>query len=165
MTLKKHVIPALVISMILGGCSVPGAISQRVPRLQQAASSAAGQLSPELASGAGQLLASDQAIVVGDDESLVTKDVEVRYTDLGFDPSEIEVEANTRIVFLNQSTDRLWVKSTQPFYSFKPKFDAGAGVKAGGWTSVIFNQAGTWQYHNYLNPQQKGTITVVDVVE
>lgn len=149
MTLKKQLLPALVISMILGGCSVPEAISQNMPFL----ASASGQLN------------GDQKIVVGDDESDVYRDVEVKYTDLGFEPAELEITTNTRVVFLNQSVDRLWVKSDQPFYSFKPKFDGKQGITSGEWLSVIFKEPGTWEYQNYLNPKQKGTITVVDMVE
>jgi plastocyanin len=108
------------------------------------------------------MVSDDQAFSVGDDESDTLREVEVIYTDLGFEPAELEVDANSRVVFVNQSAERVWIKSEQPFYSLQPRFDQGESIKGGGWFSVVFKQPGNWEYQNYLKPEQKGVITVVE---
>lgn len=130
----------LVASFVLAGCSL-SASAEKIP-------------------GLATIIASDKAFALSDDESEVSAEYEVLYTDLGFQPDELTVAANTRVVFINQSADRVWIKSDQPFYSLKPTFDQQDGIKGGEWFSIIFKETGTWKYQNYLNPEQKGQVVV-----
>lgn len=130
----------LVASFVFAGCSVSASV-EKIP-------------------GLANLVASDKVFTLNDDESDTTAEYEVLYTDLGFEPAEITVTPNTRVVFINQSADRVWIKSEQPFYSLKPTFDQKDGIKGGEWFSIVFKEAGTWKYQNYLNPDQKGLVVV-----
>lgn len=146
MNVIKKVLPALVIATILGGCSVSNELA-KVPLI--------GNFFPQTEDYF--VLNDDTTTLIGTEE---VQDVEVMYSDLGFQPEELEIEPNTRVVFINQASARLWVRSVDAVFSFNPVFDQEESVPVGGWYSVIFKKPGSWQYHNYLNPDIEGTITV-----
>lgn len=148
MNVIKKVLPALVISTILGGCSVSNELS-KVPLI--------GSFFPQ----------SDHYFILGDDSTekigeAEVQNVEVMYSDLGFQPELIEIEPNTRVVFINQASARMWVQSVDAVFSMQPVFDQEESVPVGGWYSIIFKEPGEWEYHNYLNPDLSGKIAVVE---
>ncbi len=78
----------------------------------------------------------------------------------GFDPAVTKVKVGTLITWVNQSGQEAAIVSDPPgTHDAYPglnlgKFPNGSGV------SAIFNKAGTYGYHNYLHPEQTGTIIV-----
>ncbi len=82
----------------------------------------------------------------------------VRYTDTGFEPSELAVPVGTMVLFVNASTKEMWVASNEhPAHSILPTFDQ---FKTGTEYSYSFDTAGTWEYHDHLNPTAGGVVTV-----
>lgn len=83
----------------------------------------------------------------------------VTYTDSGFSPSTLTVEAGDTVVFRNETATPFWPASAvHPTHLLYPEFDAKAAIS--GNYSFTFNRVGTWKYHNHLNTSQTGTIVV-----
>ena len=84
----------------------------------------------------------------------------VEATTSGFVPQTITIKAGTKVVWTNKSGQAITVNSAShpthlkwPFLNLG-KFDNDGSV------SVVFEKAGTYKYHNHLNPSQTGTVIV-----
>ncbi|MDP2655009.1 MAG: hypothetical protein Q8P17_00375 [bacterium] len=99
-------------------------------------------------------------------------DVTVTYTDQGFSPKSITIPLGTKVIFVNQSTKNMWVASAKhpdhTVYSgtslsqhcpdtTNSSFDQ---CSVGTSYTFTFSKAGTWKYHNHVNPSDYGTIIV-----
>ena len=98
-------------------------------------------------------------------------DVEIKYTDQGFEPSDITVAQGTRVRFLNNSNQEIWPASgIHPTHTLYPEkattdclgssFDSCATLKKGEFYDFTFYYIGVWPYHDHLHAYQTGTITV-----
>lgn len=84
--------------------------------------------------------------------------VTVRYTNMGFEPKELSVPLGAMIQFVNESDKKMWVASNEhPGHSILPTFDQ---FQTGDLYLYVFDKAGTWEYHDHLNPTAVGIITV-----
>lgn len=90
-------------------------------------------------------------------------------TDDGFPPNRLFIKRCDKVVFLNKGQSSHWPASdVHPTHSNYPKaggcigsaFDACDGVKPGDSYSFVFEEKGTWDYHDHMNPSLKGTIVV-----
>lgn len=102
----------------------------------------------------------------------------VEYTESGFSPSVLTVEAGTEVTFVNRSgSSVVWPASAiHPTHKAYPGsdialcgtaealgiFDACGAVGPGERFSFTFNEVGEWRYHNHLNVSQTGTIVVTE---
>lgn len=85
----------------------------------------------------------------------------VRYTDSGFVPSSISVEAGTSVTFVNESSGRMRVASAvHPTHRDLPGFDQLTAVGEGETYSYTFTDAGAWKYHNHVAPGNTGVVVV-----
>lgn len=93
----------------------------------------------------------------------------ITYTDSGYSPSTLRVKAGTTVAFKNESLRSMWTASAvHPTHRGYPTtggcigstFDACQGIQPGDSWSFKFYIAGTWKYHNHLNPSETGTIVV-----
>jgi len=97
------------------------------------------------------------------------------YSDSGFSPRTLEVERGTTVIFKNNSSQNFWPASAvHPIHSAYPNsslsfcgtarainaFDACQGIAVGGEFSFVFNEIGTWAYHDHLEARQVGTIII-----
>lgn len=88
------------------------------------------------------------------------KSTTVKLSSNGFSPATIEVAPGTRVVFINESGESATVNSDDhPNHTKYPFLNLG---EFGNNSSVqaVFEKAGTYTYHNHLNPSQKGTVLV-----
>jgi plastocyanin len=94
-------------------------------------------------------------------ESAMDQTMEVIYTDSGFMPETITVKSGSTITFTNNSTKRMWVASDpHPVHTNYSGFDALKGYGQDETYLFTFDQVGTWNYHDHLNPSNKGIIIV-----
>lgn len=104
-------------------------------------------------------------------ESDMIEDIVVTYTDNGFEPKAVSVNAGQTVRFVNQSSRGMWVGTDpHPAHTGYPEktakdckgsaFDACKTIAAGQSWSFTFNQKGTWGYHNHVQTRDVGTITV-----
>lgn len=93
----------------------------------------------------------------------------VTYTDTGYSPGVLNIKAGATVVFKNNSSQSMWTASgVHPTHRLYPTtggcinstFDTCKGVQPGGSWLFKFDIAGTWEYHNHLNPSNAGTIIV-----
>lgn len=93
----------------------------------------------------------------------------ITYTDSGFSPSTLTVAKGTTVTFKNDSSSSFYPASDpHPLHNGYPTtggcvgstFDACASIPSGSSWSFTFNIAGSWGYHNHLNPSQRGTVAV-----
>ncbi len=82
----------------------------------------------------------------------------VTYTNEGFEPATLEVGVGAMVHFVNESNTEMWVASdSHPAHTDLPTFDQ---FKTGDMFMYIFEEPGTWEYHDHLNPTAIGKITV-----
>lgn len=85
----------------------------------------------------------------------------VIYTDAGYSPSELRVNAGRTVIFRNASTQGMWTASApHPTHTDYPAFDSKTGTPAGDDYSFTFTETGTYRYHNHLQPSHFGRVIV-----
>lgn len=85
----------------------------------------------------------------------------ITYTNDGFTPTEITVHKGSKVVFMNQSDNPMWIASgVHPTHLLYPELDGKASVATGESYSFIFEKIGVRPYHNHLNPSKKGKVVV-----
>lgn len=102
-------------------------------------------------------------------------EVIIHMTDKGFEPEEITITQETKVIFENISSRSYWPASNfHPTHRLYPDsgiekcgtpeekkiFDACRPVAPGEKFEFVFNYPGKWKYHDHMNPQFKGTIIV-----
>lgn len=95
-----------------------------------------------------------------EDKAMQEETTNVTVTGSGFEPQTLTVKPGTKVVWTNKSGGPVTVSSdVHPTHLLWPflnlgKFDNDSSV------SVVFEEAGTYTYHNHLDASQTGTVTV-----
>ena len=85
----------------------------------------------------------------------------VTYSDDGFSPVTVTINAGEYVTWINNSSDRMWVSSDpHPTHTNLPGFDQMEALGPGTNWSHTFTLPGTHTYHNHTNPSMKGTVVV-----
>lgn len=99
----------------------------------------------------------------------------VVYSEAGYAPKELTIKKGERVTFRNESSKETWPASAMhPSHAAYPGssigkcgtaeedtiFDACRGLKQGEEWSFIFDQVGTWGYHDHMNSSMYGKIMV-----
>lgn len=85
---------------------------------------------------------------------------EIDYTDSGFSPTTLNVKVGQTITVKNSSSSAMSFNSDpHPVHTSFPELNLGK-IDAGQVKTLTLSKAGTYTYHNHLNPSQKGTIVV-----
>ena len=97
------------------------------------------------------------------------KEVTVNITSAGFSPASVEINKGDTVTWTNKAASPSWpasaVHPTHGVYTesggcIGSKFDACKDLSTGEKFSFVFNQAGTWKYHDHLNTGSTGTVIV-----
>jgi plastocyanin len=84
----------------------------------------------------------------------------ITYDGSSFSPSPLTVKVGDTVKVTNQSSESLVFDSDpHPVHTDEPELNVGA-IDAGQSQTFKVTKAGTWGYHNHLNPVQKGTLVV-----
>ncbi len=87
--------------------------------------------------------------------------VEVDFNGSAFAPASITINVNDWVFFKNKSTAAMWVASNpHPTHTDYPGFDSLKAIAPGGEYKFQFTKAGTWGYHDHLNPGIGGVVIV-----
>lgn len=94
--------------------------------------------------------------------STVTPGVKgIAITSKGFEPSEITMKVGDKITFANMDTNDHWPASDpHPVHSIEPGLDPKKALAPKETFEYSFEKAGTFPFHDHLNPTYKGIITV-----
>jgi hypothetical protein len=80
-----------------------------------------------------------------------------------YTPVDLTIKKGTKVVFKNETTEPRWPASNlHPTHSIYPEFDPKRPVESGEEWSFVFNNTGSWKYHDHLAPLIRGTITVTE---
>lgn len=111
-------------------------------------------------------------MVVNEDANEDRGGATVTYTAAGFSPQTATIRAGQSVTFTDQGGRGMWVASalhpTHAVYAGTTLAEhcpdaAGTAFDqcaAGETYTFTFEKAGTWRYHNHLNPGDTGTIVV-----
>ena len=100
----------------------------------------------------------DQQTVEG--QASPTASAVISYTESGFSPAQVTVKVGQSVEFKNSSDSNVQVNSAvHPTRELYPILNIGV-IAPGESTSVTFDKAGTYKYHNHLNASQTGQIVV-----
>lgn len=87
--------------------------------------------------------------------------VEVDFDGAQFTPKSVNIKVNDWVFFKNKSSADVWVASNpHPTHTDYPGFDAKQSIAPGGQFKFQFTKAGSWGYHDHLNPVVGGTVVV-----
>lgn len=97
-----------------------------------------------------------------DSDEQVTGQAMVEIKSSGFVPSTIKVKKGTQVTFTNtDSASHRVASDPHPNHSGLPGFDAIEPLLTDESYSFVFEETGTFTYHDHLNPlQYKGTVIV-----
>ncbi len=85
----------------------------------------------------------------------------IRITEDGYNPNKITVKEGTLVVFKNVGTSLRWPASNiHPMHLIYPEFDSKKPLENNQQWKFIFNKKGVWRFHDHLNPELTGIITV-----
>ena len=105
---------------------------------------------------------------------VISKNI-ITYTNSGYTPNTITIKKGETVTWKNESSISMWTASavhpTHRAYpgtdisacgtqTLLPMFDACGGTAPGQSWSFVFNNVGTWKYHNHLNSSKFGTVVV-----
>lgn len=87
--------------------------------------------------------------------------VAISYTDDGFEPENVTIEAGASVIFVNNSSRSMWVASDDhPTHTDMPEFDEKQGIEPGKSYEFTFDEVGEWGYHDHLRSSEGGVVTV-----
>ena len=108
--------------------------------------------------------------LVGNGESIT-----IIYTSAGYVPKEVTISRGTQVIFENENNFFMWTATTiHPTHTIYPGssilkcsgpekvsiFDACQAIAQGESWSFIFQEQGTWRYHDHLQTRFTGKIIV-----
>ena len=100
------------------------------------------------------------APVASDEASMNAGETMVSITQSGYSPKDITIKIGDSVVWTNNDSATHTISSDpHPTHTLYPFLNVGP-LKPGEKKSVQFTTAGTFTYHDHLNPSLTGTVTV-----
>ena len=108
-------------------------------------------------------------------KSSILSSYEIEMSSTGFSPSAITIKAGEKVTFIAIDSSNRWpATASHPTHTVYPGsdiqkcetseknsiFDACKGVSQGATYEFTFNEKGTWNYHDHLQPSKFGKIIV-----
>lgn len=84
----------------------------------------------------------------------------VTITSSGFSPQNITIAAGESVTWVNEdSADHQVQSAVHPTHQLYPPLNSVGLLKSGEKKSLSFPEAGTYKYHDHLNPSFTGSVT------
>ncbi len=94
------------------------------------------------------------------EEAMMKGETLVKITANGFSPNSLTVKAGEIVTWQNDDSANHTVNSApHPTHTAYPPLNLGV-IKPGDKKSLTFDKAGTYKYHDHLNPSLTGSVTV-----
>lgn len=106
-------------------------------------------------------------------ETVAPVQTTITYDGGAFLPAVVEIRRGESVTFVNRSSQEVWPASAMhPTHTVYPGsdikkcgtgasiFDACRSLSNGESWSFVFDEVGSWKYHNHVNPGAVGTIVV-----
>lgn len=134
------------------------------------------QEAPAPAEDLGQVEGTTEEAFVDDSKDGAAEGVTIRYTAAGFVPSAVTVKKGTRVTFVNETAEEMWVASDEhPSHTQYAGTNKDEHCLDGQPSATAFDQCGTslsyvfafektgvWSYHNHREDEDRGTVTVTE---
>lgn len=118
-----------------------------------------GTTTPEVSQPTPTSTASESASPQASPSATMTEKV-VTISSTGFSPKSITIKAGESITWANSDSANHTVNSSpHPVHTDYPPLNLGV-IKPGESKSLSFPKAGTYKYHDHLNPSLFGSVTV-----
>lgn len=93
-------------------------------------------------------------------DAIESTEVNVNVMQEGYEPSTVTIKTGTKVVWVNKTSATANVSSDlHPTHLLWPFLNLGSFAD-GEMVSVVFDESGTYTYHDHLNPSRKGTVVV-----
>ncbi len=100
----------------------------------------------------------EEEVPAGREEKM--EEVTVEYTETGFNPQNLTVSVGAKVTWTNNSGASLQVSSApHPVHTDFPALNQNS-IDDGESVSFVFEEVGTYKYHNHLNASHFGSVTV-----
>lgn len=87
----------------------------------------------------------------------------IKLTKKGFEPHDLTINKGDTVKFVTTENSSFWPASDpHPTHEYLNGFDPLKPILSGSSWSFTFLTAGTWRYHNHLDPNNTGNIEVLD---
>lgn len=107
-----------------------------------------------------QTLPTNTPVPEEETEAMIENQQDIAIMTDGFDPVTVTVKVGTKVVWTNKTGAVATVNSDlHPTHLLNPFLNLGR-VENTASVSVIFDKAGTYKYHDHLNPSRTGTVVV-----
>lgn len=81
----------------------------------------------------------------------------------GFIPSEITIDVNSSVIFINKDKELRWPASNvHPTHNIYPEFDPKKPIAPQESWAFKPKKVGEWKFHDHLFPHMRGVLTVID---
>lgn len=85
----------------------------------------------------------------------------VKISSSGFAPQNITIKVGESVTWVNEDSEDHQVQSAvHPTHQLYPPLNSVGLIKSGEKKSLSFPEAGTYKYHDHLNPSLTGSVTV-----
>ena len=113
----------------------------------------------------------EEGVMLGEGQMPMMAEHTVVYSDEGYAPKELTIKKGDKVTFRNESARETWPASAMhPSHTTYPGssigkcdtseedqiFDACMDLKQGEEWSFMFDEGGTWGYHDHRNPSMFG---------
>jgi plastocyanin len=81
----------------------------------------------------------------------------------GYSPNEITIKKGEAVTFSTSENAFFWPASNiHPSHSIYPEFDPKTPIDSTETWTFVFNNIGSWKYHDHLNPIFRGVVNVLE---
>lgn len=102
----------------------------------------------------------ESASLAAPEGAKTTEETVVKITAAGFSPKDVTIKAGATVTWMNEDTAVHTVNSAvHPTHQVYPPLNLG-NIQPGGKVSLTFPTAGTYKYHDHLNPSLTGSVIV-----
>lgn len=85
----------------------------------------------------------------------------IHITKNGFEPNKLTINLGETVIFENTDSEDHWPASNiHPTHEIYPQFDPKKPINPKDLWEFRFDKEGEWKFHDHLNPQLRGSITV-----
>lgn len=102
----------------------------------------------------------ESKMIIEDEE--VEASIVITYTDDGFRLSGNTIQAGETVLVVNESNENLdFASDPHPQHTDNHELNADI-IRPGEQKTIVVTDTGAWGFHNHLNDEHTGTITVID---
>lgn len=141
---------AVIVILVIGGLLLLGSNTIRP---------GSSQFTPGVGGGPGGILSSPVASPSPSSTPSSSQNI-VTYSSSGFNPKTITIKVGQTVIWVNQDSALQIASNPHPTHTDYPPLNKVGTIAPGQMRSFTFSTAGTFGYHNHLDPRNSGEVIV-----